>query len=386
MNNGAGPSPISKRRIPSEDRPAVLTVDLDAVRANYRLLAKTAAGARCGAAVKADGYGMGMIAVSRALASEGCDCFFVENLDEGIALRAGLGGVAGKAVIYIVKGYYTAGPEAFLAHALCPVLVTAKQVARWLEVIAAHGPLPSIVKLNTGMNRLGLSEADARALAADNQALKTLAPDYLMSHLAFSEDPDHPMNSRQRLKFDELRALFPAMPATLAGSAGVMMGSEYHYDMVRPGVGLYGGNPFIGCPNPFAEVAHLKGKILQIREIDRGESVGYGATHRAPEPARIAIVGAGYGDGYGRGFDNQGFGVLNGIKLPVIGRVSMGSVAVDVSKSPVGSISVGDYLTLLGHGISLDDAAAASGRSAYELLTSLSQCPARRYLGQAESP
>ncbi len=366
---------------PTETPPALLTVNLDAVRANYRLLAETAAGARCAAAVKADGYGMGMAPVSRALASAGCDCFFVENLDEGITLRAALQ----DATIYIVKGFYSDSPDAFLEHGLRPVLVTTEQITRWLEVIAAQGPLPSIVKVNTGMNRLGLAEADTRALAADTATLDVLKPDYLMSHLAFSEDPDHPMNDAQRQKFDELRALFPGLPASLAGSGGVMMGKDYHYDMVRPGVGLYGGNPFTRRPNPFAEVARLQGKILQIREIDSGESVGYGATHRATAPARIAIVGAGYGDGYGRGFDNQGAGILNGIKVPMVGRVSMGSVAVDVSECPPDSVVVGEYLTLLGDGISLDDAARASGRSAYELLTSLSQCPGRRYLGEAEA-
>ncbi|MCH8861621.1 MAG: alanine racemase [Proteobacteria bacterium] len=371
---------MSSGQSPSDNPPAVLTIDLDALRANYRLLAKTASGARCAAAVKADGYGMGMIAVSRALAGAGCDCFFVENPGEGVALRAALP----DATIYIVKGYYCDGPEVFLHHALRPVLVTAGQVAGWLEVIAAQGPLPSILKVNTGMNRLGLDETDTRALAADDSAMKSLSPDYLMSHLAFSEDPDHPMNNQQRRKFDELRSLFPGLPATLAGSGGVMMGSEYHYDMVRPGVGLYGGNPFSGRPNPFAEVAHLEGKILQLREIDSGDSVGYGATHRASGPARIAIVGVGYSDGYGRGFDNRGTGILNGIKVPVVGRVSMGSVAVDVSECPTGSIAVGDYLTLLGHGISLDAASGASGRSPYELLTSLSQCTGRRYVGQAE--
>lgn len=369
----------------TDTSPALLRVDLDAVRANYRLLAKTATGARCAAAVKADGYGMGMAPVSRALAQEGCDCFFVENLNEGVTLRAALSDNWPDATIYIVKGFYSDSPDAFLQHGLRPVLVTTEQVTRWLEVIATHGPLPSIIKVNTGMNRLGLAQAETRALAADEATLDILKPDYLMSHLAFSEDPDHPMNDAQRQKFDEFRALFPGLPASLAGSGGVMMGAAFHYDMVRPGVGLYGGNPFTRRPNPFAEVAHLQGKILQIREIDSGESVGYGATHRATAPARIAIVGAGYGDGYGRGFDNQGAGILNGIKVPVVGRVSMGSVAVDVSDCPPDSVVVGEYLTLLGDGISLDEASSASGRSAYELLTSLSQCPARRYLGQVEA-
>lgn len=374
----------SGQREPStENPPALLTIDLNAVRANYHLLAATAAGARCAAAVKADGYGLGMAAVARVLAEEGCDCFFVENLDEGVTLRSALSGDLADATIYIVKGYYCDRPDVFLEHALRPVLVTSEQVSRWLQVIAGHGPRPSIVKVNTGMNRLGLDEAETRALAADQTALDTLAPDYLMSHLACSEDPDHPMNAAQRQKFDQLRALFPGLRATLAGSGGVMMGAAYHYDMVRPGIGLYGGNPFVSLANPFAEVVHLKGKILQVREIDRGDSVGYGATHTAPGPARIAIAGAGYADGYGRGFDNRGVAVLNGIEVPVVGRVSMGSVAVDISACPPGSVSAGDELTLLGGGISLDAAAKASGRSPYELLTSLSQCPERCYLGQA---
>lgn len=373
MNNGHSPS---------ENAPAILTVDLDAVRANYRLLAETASGTRCAAAVKADGYGLGMTTIARVLAAEGCDCFFVENLNEGMELRAALSDSWPDATIYVVKGYYSGQPDVFLEHSLRPVLVTTGQITGWLEVIGKHGPLPSILKVNTGMNRLGLDEADARALAVDETALDTLKPDYLMSHLACSEDPDHPMNAAQRGKFDELRALFPDLPATMAGSGGTMMGADYHYDMVRPGIGLYGGNPFAKLPNPFAEVVHLKGKILQVREIDRGESVGYGATHRAHGPARIAIAGAGYADGYGRGFDNRGFAVLNGIEVPVVGRVSMGSVAVDISECAPGSVSPGDELTLLGDGVTLDDASRTSGRSPYELLTSLSQCPKRRYIGQ----
>lgn len=353
-----------------------LTVDLGALRRNYRLLRDTAPTAIVMAAVKADAYSMGREQVARALTAEGCSHFLVENIDEAILLRS----MVPDAAIYVVFGFFPGETDDLIRHNLRPILTRPEQVREWAAIPRGDRP-GCALKVNSGMNRLGLGAEEFEQLVADPGLIKALGPDLLMSHLAFSQDPDHEMNRRQLATFQRLSALLPDVPASLAGSGAAMAGPEYHFDMIRPGIGLYGGNPYADRANPFESVAHLEGRILQIHKIDSGESVGYGATHIAEKPTRIAIVGTGYSGGYGRGFDNVGYAMLDGVRLPILGRVSMGSVAMDVGECPEGSARPGRMVSLLGGGVSLDDASKGSGRSPYEILVTLGLQQNRVYVG-----
>ncbi len=354
-----------------------LTVDLGAIRRNYRRLRDTADPADVMAALKANAYGMGLAEVAAALTQEGCANFLVENVEEAIRLRQKVQ----EATIYVVFGFFEGETRELIEHNLRPALTRPEQAHEWAAIPVEARP-GCAIKVNSGMNRLGLSQLEFEQLVAEPGLIDTLKPDLLVSHLAYAQDPDHEMNRRQLARFESARALLPGVPASLAGSGATMAGSEYHFDMIRPGVGLFGGNPYSDRPNPFEEVAHLEGRILQVREINSGEPVGYAATHIADRPTRIAIIGTGYSGGYGRGFDNAGFGMLDGVRLPVLGRVSMGSVAMDVSACPVASVRPGRMVSLLGGGVPLDDAARASGRSPYEILVTLGLQQNRVYLGQ----
>ena len=354
---------------------AELRIDLAALLANYRLLAARAAGAQCVAMLKADAYGLGMAAVAPALAEAGCDTFFVATPEEGRTLRT----ILREADIYVLNGYQPALREVFRAYRLRPVLNTLAEIEVWRDG-------PAAIYVDTGMNRLGLEAADIDALLA-GPAKIGFEVAILMSHLACADEPDHPMNERQLARFRETVARLKALPAfkaaalSLANSAGIFLGPEYHFDLVRPGIALYGGNPFTGRPNPMANVAEVHGRILQIRAIAAGDSVGYGATFTASRPSRIAIVDVGYADGYLRAFSSKGSALIAGQRAPVVGRVSMDFLALDVTDLPADATVVGAAVNLLGGGVSLDEAAAASGLSCYELLTLLGRRYNRVYLG-----
>lgn len=353
---------------------ARLNVDLGAVRRNIRLIKETAKGAIVAPAVKADGYGLGMAAIAPVLAEEGCDTFFVETSEEGAALRA----LLPDATVYVIYGLNAAPAYSFVRQdmlkGLRPVLSHIDDVRAWLAIAPEEQRSHCAIKINTGMNRLGMSLDDLSALI-DDGSIAALSPALAMSHLAFSEEPEHPMNREQLEAFQRVRAMLPDTPASFANSGGIMAGSEYHFDMVRPGIGIYGGNPFSGRENPFEAVAHLEAKIMQVRRIDVGDTVGYGATHRADKPTRIATLGVGYSGGYARSFDNVGWGVLDGVNLPVLGRVSMGSVVVDVSECAEDSATPGRYVSLIGgraeDGVRLEELSRAAERSPYEVLVQL---------------
>lgn len=354
---------------------AQLHIDLDAIAGNYQDLARIAAPAVCAAAVKADAYGLGAERVVPALAAAGCRQFFVAHLCEGIALRA----VVPQADIAVLHGPSPGTEPEFMAHDLIPVLNEPGQVERWSRLAKDNGGLPAILHVDTGMNRLGLSAGEAGALADAPERLDGIALRLVMSHLAIAEEPDHPMNAQQRGRFEALRARLPAAPASLANSSGIFIGPDYRYDMVRPGIALYGGNPTPGQSHPLRDPVRLRARILQLREIDSGESVGYGAAFRASGPCRIATVPVGYADGYLRALSNQGLAYVAGMEVPVVGRVSMDLITIDVTAIPAGAVNVGDFVDLIGGGIALDDAAQRAGTIGYELLTSLGQRYARIY-------
>ncbi len=363
---------------PSDRAGAILTIDLDAIVGNWRALGARLGGAECAAVVKADAYGLGAARVAPALAAAGCRTFFVATLDEGLALRDLL-----PEARIVVLGGAIAGSEAdFAARNLVPVLNSLDQIARWAALAQSRGaPLDAVIHVDTGMNRLGLPGDELDRLAAEPERLAGLAPALVMSHLACAEAPENPMNEAQRRAFEAARARLPATAASLANSSGIFLGPAYHYDLARPGVALYGVNPTPNKPNPMAEVVRLQGKIVQVRDVDSPQTVGYGATHRVTAPGRIATVPVGYADGYQRSLGNRAYAAIGGVRVPVVGRVSMDLITLDVSALPPEAAQPGALVDLIGGGCPIDEVAGWADTIAYELLTGLGRRFARRYVG-----
>jgi alanine racemase len=379
----ARPADQAGGRLGDAGETAILTIDLDALAANYRKLRDLAGQAECAAVVKADAYGLGVAEAAPALWRAGCRTFFVATPNEGVELRA----LLPEATIYVFAGLLPGAPEIYREHTLRPVLNSAADVAEWARICSAAGePLPCGVHIDSGMNRLGLGAAEVEAVAAERDLWAALTLSLVMSHLACADDPAHPKSEAQRSAFDRLRARLPAAPASLANSAGILLGSAYLYDLVRPGLALYGGHPRRAGANPFLPVVHLLGRVLQIRDVNPGETVGYGATRTLGEPARIATVAVGYADGFFRALSvsdgAEGLVVsIEGHAAPVLGRVSMDLITVDVSAVPEGLARAGGFVELIGPKVTAQEVASRAGTIDYEVLTSLGRRAARRYIG-----
>lgn len=369
---------------------AILSIDLDALVANWRRLGAMAPQAECAAVVKADGYGLGAAEVGKALQKAGCRRFFVAHSEEALALRQALPHETTGTTIHILHGP-TAGGEAELAAAnLTPVLSTPGQIAAWAAMAKKLGRrLPAGLHIDTGMNRLGLTDAEADAVAADPGKLEGIAPDFVMTHLACADEPDHPLNAGQRDRFAAWRQRFANLKGSMANSAGIFLGGDYHHDILRPGIALYGANPLDPSAGPrreasrMAEVVQLQGKILQVRSVDRGQTVGYGAGYIVEKPSRIATVAIGYADGFSRALSGRGSAIIKGrqghVRVPIAGRVSMDLITLDVSALAEEDCHPGMAVNLLGGGIDLDDQAASAGTIGYELLTQLGKRYRRIY-------
>jgi alanine racemase len=354
----------------------LLTIDLDAIVANWRLLReRMGAGRDSAAVVKADAYGLGAGPVARTLAAAGCGRFFVALPAEGVALRA----VLPDHPIHVLSGPFADTLPLFAAHRLRPVLNTPEQVAEWL----AQGPpeIPYGVHVDTGMNRLGLSLADFESLA------DRIDPEIVISHLACADEAGHPLTAAQVARFRAVRHRLPRAIACLANSSGHFIDGELGdgalFDLGRPGVALYGGNPRPGTPNPMRQVVTLQLKILQVRRVDTPGTVGYGATRRVGGGTRLATVAAGYADGLPRSLSNAGWGLLGDVRVPVAGRVSMDLITFDVTAAAEPAARPGGEITLLDHRHTVDDLATEAGTIPYEILTSLGRRYGRRYLGGA---
>ncbi|MCG8547901.1 MAG: alanine racemase, partial [Alphaproteobacteria bacterium] len=283
-----------------------LTIDLDAVAANYRLLAREAAPAQCGAVIKADGYGLGVMPVARTLRSAGCSEFFVAHLDEGILLRETMAADGSECRIHVFNGLMQGKEEEFAAHDLMPVLNDLGQIERWAAFCRREDGRPATVHFDTGMSRLGLPPAEADILLDEPARLDGFPLRCIISHLACAETPKHPLNKEQQRRFAAIAGRLPDAVASLAASSGIFLGPDWHFDLVRPGVSLFGVAPTKGKPNPLTQVVSLHGKIIQIRDVDAPQTVGYGATHQFTGPARLATVAAGYADGYLRSLSGRG--------------------------------------------------------------------------------
>jgi alanine racemase len=360
----------------AEQAGAILEIDLGSLVDNFRRLNDLCQGAECSALMKADAYGLGAPEVARALAAGGCETFFVAHLHEGMALRAHLPDRR----IFVLHGPMPATESDFNEHRLIPVLNSREQIDLWGRHARAAGGLAAALHVDTGLNRLGLSATDVDAIADDPDLLAGVEIGLVLSHLACAEETEHPLNPAQRQSFERLRARLPAAPASLANSSGIFLGPEYHYDLVRPGVALYGVNPLPGQPNPMRQVVTLKGKILQVREIDRDEAVGYGAVYRAPGPRTIATVPVGYADGFLRSLGNKGMGVIAGVPVPMVGRISMDLITFDVTDAPAEATHPGALIELIGPDMPLSRVAELAGTIEYEILTALSARYHRRFV------
>jgi alanine racemase len=353
----------------------ILTIDLAAIVANWQLLGRRSLPAEVAAVVKADAYGCGLEPVASALMRAGCKTFFVATLAEGRRLRA----IAPEPAIYILNGFLPGTGPAFAECRLQPVIGNLAELAEWDTFRSAnewHGEMA--LHVDTGMNRLGMSIAEAGALAPRLQA-QHHGITLVMSHFVISEVTDHPLNAQQIDAFREVRRLFRGVTASLANSSGVFLGPAAQFDMVRPGVALYGANPTPGAANPMRPVVELKGRVVQVRTIQREQTVGYGATWTARRPSRIAVVAVGYADGYLRAASAAdgvagGEAMVAGQRCPIAGRISMDLLALDVTEVG-GGVRRGDLVTLLGDGIGIDDLAEFGSTIPYEVLTSLG----RRY-------
>lgn len=345
----------------------VLTVDLDAIARNWRALDALSGAAETGAAVKADAYGLGLAPVAGALWRAGCHSFFVATVDEGTALRA----VLPEAVVHVLNGVSRDAPEA-RARGLIPCLNAPHQVAAW----RAAGGGPCALQLDTGMARLGIAPGDLERLLAGER--DTLAECILvLSHLACADEPDHPQNAAQRAAFETaLATLRPALPrarASLAATGGTLLGAAYRFDLVRCGIGLYGGLPFADAE----PVVTLTAPIVQIRDIAAGAPVGYGAGWTAPRPSRIATLPLGYADGFHRILSGGTHVVIGGRPAPVVGRVSMDLLTVDVTDHP--GIDETATVEIVGPHRTPDMLATDAQTIGYEMLTALGTRYRRRY-------
>ena len=356
---------------------ALLTVDLGAIRDNYRLLAGKTKGA-CAAVMKADAYGLGMEQVAPALALEGCKVFFTAHLEEGIRLRQL---VPEDCAIYVLHGAPPGTARDCFQYDLRPVLNDPGQLREWRALARTLGrELPAAVQVDTGMSRMGIAPEDLLALTADRDWLLGVRPTLVMSHLACADEPDHPMNAAQRRRFDELRELFPGVPASLANSSGVFLGTDYHYDLLRPGAALYGINPQPDKPNPLRQAVSLHARVVQVRSVCAGNVVGYGAHHVCADERRIATVSVGYADGWLRSLSGRGCAIVDGIRVPVVGRVSMDSMGLDVTGIAPERIGPGAVVELMGPAHPVDEVAALAGTIGYEVLTRLGGRFHRRYV------
>lgn len=341
-----------------------LTIDLGAIARNYKLLRDKVKPVECAAVVKANAYGLGVLPVAKTLSDAGCDFFFVATLDEAIELRR----ILPEAFIFVFHGPREGQVLTFLKHQVAPVLNDITQVELWKREAT---DIPCAVHFDTGMNRLGLAWEE-------HESLRGLEIKLIMSHLACPEIPDHPMNKKQADLMKRLKNYYFNIWCSFANSSGIFLGEDFHGDLVRPGAALYGVNPTPWADNPMESVVTLKGSIIGLRKVAETSTVGYGATEKVPKDTILATCAIGYADGYLRSLSNSGYGYINNIMVPIIGRVSMDLTIFDVTK--VKDVKLGDSIELIGKNITIDQIATKADTIGYEILTQLGKRYEREYI------
>ncbi|MGX5737080.1 alanine racemase [Bosea thiooxidans] len=362
---------------------ATLTVDLDALVANWRALGARA-GTEAAAVVKADAYGIGIEPAATALARAGCKTFFVAHVSEGIRARK----IAPDSTIYVLNGLLPGQCGAYAEHALSPVLGSHEELLEWASFRQTGAQVrPAALHVDTAMNRLGLWPGEGLTLARERSGVVAAAGiGLVMSHFASSEVEADPANARQIAAFAEIAAALPEIPASLKNSSGHFLKDCPSYQLTRPGYALYGGNPTPGKPNPMKPVVGLEAHILQVREVEDGTQVGYNGRWTARGRRKLATICMGYADGYPRNASwtdttTGGTALLEGVPCPFAGSVSMDLIIIDVTDAPAGAARRGASVTLIGGPLDLETVGAGAKTIGYEILTSLGGRYARRYLG-----
>jgi len=356
----------------------LITINLDALEANYRFCLEHLEGASCAAVVKADAYGLSIRKIAPALRQAGCRQFFTATHREGVTLRKLLPDVE----IYVFEGVTERSRSVFCKHDLVPVLISPAHSALWADQARSlDRALPAIIHIDTGMTRLGFGEQELHELLERPEDLGWLDTRYIMTHYACADEPGATTTREQLERFNRLRGLLPAAPTSAGNSAGGLLGRAFAGDMARVGIALFGGNPYREDMPPLKPVLRVQSRILQLREISAGTTVGYGATYSAKSTTRIATVGTGYADGYPWSLGNRGIASIGGHRVPVVGRVSMDLITLDVSGVPDELVQTGRMVDLIGPDISLEEVAKRAGTVNYEILTRLGQRARRKFLG-----
>ena len=354
----------------------VLSINLDAVCANYNLLLNHLNGTPLAAVVKANGYGLGAVKIGQALTAAGCKVFFVAHLDEGVTLRSALP----NAEIHILNGLLPNALKIYREYALVPVLGSLGDLETWKN-FNTLSPLPCDIHVDTGMLRLGLPPAELSILQKEQDRLLGLNVRFVMSHLASSEDMESKQNPMQLEAFKQARKILPMGKACFANSSGIFLSPLYHFNMARSGIAIYGANPTPSKPNPMTPTITLRAQIIQVRDAEPGDTIGYNATHRVRDKTRIATVPVGYADGFIRTLSNKAVGIIDDISVPLVGRVSMDLITFDVTNVPEEKCQPGQWVELIGAKNPIDSVAQSGGTIAYEILTSLGDRYHRTYIG-----
>lgn len=359
-----------------------LSVDLRAIADNWRYIKNEIhPDVSCGAVVKANAYGLGVDRIAPKIYQAGCRDFFVSNFKEAMQLKALVGS---DAQIFVLTGCNAGAENDFVSRGLIPVLVSLDMLRRWASVVQGNPAASAVLKVNTGMGRLGIEMAEFDQIVNEKNVLVQARIDCVMSHFSCADESDHPLNEQQLARFVYLKQALVKIgldvKGSLSNSAGVFLGERAHHEIVRPGIALYGGNP--GLPdNPMHPVVGLRLPIIQVRRLPAGECVGYGATKCFDNERFIATVSGGYADGIMRSLSNRGWGVVQGHRVPIVGRVSMDSTLFDVTEVvKQGALEAGASIEILGPNVSVDDLADAAATISYELLTSFGSRYQRCYL------
>ncbi|WP_029557380.1 alanine racemase [Xanthobacter sp. 91] len=362
----------------------VLTIDCRALADNYRRLRAQVAPARAAAVVKANAYGLGALDAVPELIAAGCRDFFVAHLGEALELlpavrdKYGARGLA-PLRLYVLNGLMPGSEGTCAAAGIVPVINSLDQLERWARTAAARGEkLPAVLQFDSGMSRLGMAQEEAGVVVREGLAegLDILA---IMSHLASADEPHNPQNDDQLRVLRTIAAAFPDALVSFANSSGAFLGADYHGALARPGIALYGGAPTAAGKNPMRPVVRLDVRVIQTRTVPAGARIGYGGAFVAPATMRLATLAVGYADGLPRCLGNRGAAWFEGVRLPMVGRVSMDSLIVDATALPEGALAEGALVELIGPHQSLEDLAAAAGTISYELLTQLGRRYHRRY-------
>ncbi len=364
-----------------------LTIDLGALADNWRTMNRLSGKARAAAVLKANAYGIGIEPAAGTLYRAGARDFFVANAEEGVALRP----VVPDGRIHILAGMWPGNEQLFFDNDLIPIINSEEQLAFFMSTLSERGDHPCVLHVDTGMNRLGLTAEEALLLANDPARPASFSPILVMSHLACADDPSHPLNRRQLESFRTVTAAFEGIESSLANSGGVHLGPDFHFDLTRPGIAVYGGEAVNDMPNPMKPVVTAEARILLIRNARKGDTGSYGGSAQFTRDSRVAIAAVGYADGYHRSLSGGGvtlrqaspggaYGFLHGVKIPQLGRVTMDLTLFDVTDLPENAARPGDYVELFGKNIAVDDVARAGGTIGYEMLTSLGSRYERAYI------